>query len=154
MLGPKHASSVKTVKRQQNRVWVVSVTCLFLWCKERHRPASHLKTDLSWLSKQGLWCQMCVWVRTPQVCRAARALDGNLIGRWGSKPRRRVRCWTKTTRVHRRVVEFFTASTIPVTFHCPTCEKTVAVRKNWKQSCRSTADMVLYSPDVLMYQWL
>lgn len=88
-----------------------------------HCPTSQLKADLSRLSKQGLCCQVCVWVCTPQMCRAACGLDGDLIGRRGFQPRRRVRGWTKTTMVHGRVVEFLTTSTVPVAFHCPTLEK-------------------------------
>lgn len=92
---------------------------------------SHLKADFSGLSEQGLCCQVGVWVRTPQVCRAARGLNGNLIGGRRSQPWRRVRCWAKSTRVHGWIVKVFNTSNVPLTLHCPTptrtttCERTI-----------------------------
>lgn len=85
----------------------------------RRPPLSHLETDLPGLSKQGLCGQVCVRVRPPQVCGAARGLDGHLVRRRGLHPGWRVRCWTKTPGIHGWVVELVTTSVLPVALHCP-----------------------------------
>lgn len=100
---------------------------LLMWHGEGMVPSfiirSHLKADFSGLSKQRLCCQVGVWICTPQVRRAARGLDSNLIGRRRSQPWRRVRCWAKSTRVHGWIVKVLHTSSVPLPFHCPTPTK-------------------------------
>lgn len=104
---------------------------LMWWSVERlHSPGSHLKTDLPWLSKEGLCGKLCVWVRPPQMRRAACGLDGNLIRRRWFQPWLRVRSWTKSPRVHGWVVKFLTASLLPVAVHCPALKHTVIFNNN------------------------
>lgn len=115
-------------------VFADAVLCLFrnvgVCGRGPHCPASHLEADLPGPSKQGLWRQVCVRVGTPQMCGAARGLDGDLVRRRGFQPRGRVRRRTETPGVHRGVVKVLPTASLPVAFHRPVLDKTVTVRNS------------------------
>lgn len=89
-----------------------------------HRLASNFEAYLPRASKQWLRCQVCVRVGPPQVCGAARRLDGDLVRGRGLQPRGRVRRRTEAPCVHRGVVEILPVAARPMAFHCPALAET------------------------------